>query len=193
MSIPFLPRHFTLLIISNSPSGFRDTNGDFYVVYKIDGNSIGDGSGSCGNSQNNPVSTPIMLQKMQSDRVTPDGNPVQILDRDNIDGPLIEAPSLNYKDGLYYLFFSSNCYNSCKYDTSYATAKTINQTPYDKAHAPDAPLLQKGSYGLIDPGGARQDGFGTLLMFHADADGPGGVRYMYTAHINETAGAVHFL
>jgi beta-xylosidase len=106
-------------------------NGDFYVVYKIDDNNIGDGSGSCGNSKINPVPTPIMLQKMKSDRTTPDGDPVQILDRDSNNGPLIEAPALNFKDGLYYLFFSSNCNNSGNYDTSYATVKTINQNPYD--------------------------------------------------------------
>lgn len=191
MSVRFF-QVVTLLKNLNSPSGFKDTNGDFYVVYKVDGNNIGDGMGSCGQSKNNPVPTPIMLQKMQSDRVTPDGGPIKILDRSSNDGPLVEAPALNFKDGLYYLFFSSNCYSSGKYDTSYATAKTVNQMPYDKVLKPNAPLLKTGSFGLTDPGGARQNGAGDHIMFHADAAKPGGVRYMYTGHINENAGVVKF-
>jgi len=66
-------------------------------VYKVDGSSLG-GGGPCGNA-NGEYSTPIMLQEMEADGVTPTGNPVQILDRGPYDGPLIEAPALILHNG----------------------------------------------------------------------------------------------
>lgn len=62
-------------------------NGDtYYVVYKVDCNSLnGDGT---------THSTPIMLQGLNSDAITPNGDATQLLDRDDNDGPLTEAPSI---------------------------------------------------------------------------------------------------
>jgi hypothetical protein len=58
---------------TNSPAGFHDPkSGNIYVVYKIDGNNSGDG-GNGGNG-NDPVPTPIKLQKPQGDWMTPDGS-----------------------------------------------------------------------------------------------------------------------
>lgn len=79
------------------PAGFKDSDGSLYVVYKVDGGHLG-GGGPCGNGDESH-GTPIMLQKLNSDGVTPTGNPVQILDRDANDGPLIEAPSLVLHNG----------------------------------------------------------------------------------------------
>lgn len=62
--------------------------------------------------------TPIMLQRMLKDGVTPDGPPIQILDRIAEDGPLVEAPDIvRSKEGIYFLFFSSGCAT----DSSYAS------------------------------------------------------------------------
>jgi len=80
------------------PSGFQDTDGTRYVAYKVDGNNLG-GGGSCGNGDGSH-STPIMLQQLQGDGITPVGSPIQILDRGQYDGPLIEAPKIIYRDGL---------------------------------------------------------------------------------------------
>jgi beta-xylosidase len=99
------------------PSGFTDTDGKHYVVYKIDGNSIGHG-GNCNNAVAPIVPTPIMLQQVASDGFTPVGDPIQILDRDDADGPLVEAPDLILVNGVYVLFFSSNCFDSTLYDIS---------------------------------------------------------------------------
>ena len=52
------------------PSGFRDSDGSRYVVYKIDGNSLGHG-GVCNNGVAPIVDTPIMIQPVSSDGVTP--------------------------------------------------------------------------------------------------------------------------
>ncbi|KAB8255344.1 putative arabinan-endo 1,5-alpha-L-arabinase [Aspergillus pseudonomiae] len=147
-------------------AGFKDDDGTYYVVYKVDGNSLNQGS------EYHP--TPIMLQKLKSDAVTPDGDAVQLIDRDDADGPLVEAPSLVKSGGQYYLSFSSNWYNTLKYDVSYAVASTVTG-PYTKASAPDAPLLVSGDSSdggpLGGPGGSdfRQDG--GAIVFHAFNNG----------------------
>ena len=169
---------------SIDPDGFIDADGTIYVTYKIDGNSIGNG-GNCGNSVKPIVPTPIMLQKMKKDGVTPDGAPVQILDRSDVDGPLVEAPSLvRTSEGVYVLFFSSNCYAGSLYDVSYATATNI-KGPYKKAQAPNAPLMVTGKpFGqLYSPGGADVTPDGTKLVFHADLGTSASTRQMYTANI----------
>jgi beta-xylosidase len=79
-------------------SGFQDTDGTRYVVYKVDGSSLG-GGGPCGNADGSH-STPIMLQKLTSDGLSSVGSPVQILDRGQSDGPLIEAPNLLLQNGV---------------------------------------------------------------------------------------------
>ncbi|KAH8697077.1 putative endo xylanase [Talaromyces proteolyticus] len=149
------------------PDGFIDTDGTIYVTYKIDGNSL-DGDGTT-------HSTPIMLQKMHSDGITPDGDPIQLLDRSDLDGPLIEAPSIMLKDGIYYLSFSSNWYNTEKYDTSYGYATSITG-PWKKQYAPYAPLLKTGTGSknagkLSAPGGTDFSVDGTKIVFHANLNG----------------------
>ncbi|KAJ6617476.1 glycosyl hydrolase [Mycena sp. CBHHK59/15] len=154
-------------------------HGSIYVVYKIDGNSLGNG-GSCNNGIPPIHSTPIMLQKMAGDGYTPVGSAVQILDHDAGDGPLVEARSLIYVDGVFFLFFSSGCFSDTSYDLSYATATAVTG-PYTKAGAPSAPLLTAGKYGLRAPGSAcfAQDGSKVVLHAYLGADISGG-RGMWT-------------
>lgn len=57
-----------------------------------------------------------MLQQVSSDGHTLVGPPVQILTNGAQDGPYIEAPALDYLNGKYVLFFSSNCYQTTLYD-----------------------------------------------------------------------------
>jgi len=84
------------------PAAFKDpASGNQYIVYKVDGNSL--------NNDGTYHPTPIMLQQVNpSDGTTPIGGATQILDRDSWDGPLVEAPAMFTKNGIYYLFFSSN-------------------------------------------------------------------------------------
>lgn len=172
------------------PAGFNDPDGTRYVVYKVDGNSLG-GGGACGNGDYSH-GTPIMLQKLKANGVTTDGNPVQILDRDDADGPLVEAPSLVYAGGQYVLFFSSNCFNGDLYDTSYAIADDV-AGPYTKVLAPDAPLLVTGGAGgkLYSPGGAMVGPEGTSMVFHSDLKrADPGTRQMWTTGITIQKGRV---
>lgn len=146
------------------PDGFLDeSTGKRYVVYKVDGNSIGHG-GSCGNTVAPIVPTPLMLQEVSAaDGVTPIGQPTQILDRDDYDGPLIEAPALHRSDeGIYFLFFSSNCFTTPQYDVAYATATNI-LGPYTKS---SRPLLITSDAELTGPGGMDIIKGGSTFVFH---------------------------
>ena len=174
-------------------NGFQDSDGTNYLLYKIDGNSIGNG-GDCGNSVAPIQATPIMLQRMSADGITSDGSaPIQILDRSDADGPLVEAPSLvRVEDSsstggwLYFLFFSSNCYSSSLYDVSYAYSTSGVGGPYTKAQAPTAPLLQTGTpYSqLYAPGGLSVTSTGTQVVFMADEGQTADTRQMYTGSLN---------
>lgn len=157
------------------PSGFQDADGTRYVLYKIDGNSVGHG-GSCGNTIAPIAPTPIMLQQVAADGVTKIGDPYPILDRTDEDGPLVEAPSMLLTDtGLYILFFSSGCYLESTYNVNYATSTSVFG-PFQRA---PHPMIRTGEYTLQAPGGATAVNVGDQvgIAFHANC--PGG-RCMYT-------------
>lgn len=152
---------------SIDPSGFKDADGKRYVVYKIDGNSIGHG-GSCNNDVAPIVATPILLQEVDADGVTKIGKPIQVLDRTETDGPLVEAPTiLRNNKGLYVLFFSSGCFTESTYNVNYATAPNVTG-PYTRS---STPLIRTDdSFGLTAPGGATPIADGSGIVFHADCD-----------------------
>lgn len=168
------------------PATFVDTDDSIYVLWKVDGNNVGHG-GSCGNMVDPQVPTPIRLQRMRSDGVTPDGEPITILDRTKDDGPLVEAPELvKSKEGVYFLFFSSGCTRAPTYDLKYAWSYNISG-PYTRAALP---LLSTGDWGLLAPGSvgvarAEEDVNGTevwRMAFHARVTTNfGRVRSMWTA------------
>ncbi|MCJ1367689.1 hypothetical protein MMC16_006823 [Acarospora aff. strigata] len=172
---PYLPRSQPIACHPKEggaihPAGFRDSDGKLYVVYKVDGNAKGNG-GVCNNSKDPIKPTPIMLQGLRDDGVTPvAGDLFQLLDRDNRhnnDGPLVEAPSLVKRDGTYFLFFSSQCSFDANYDTSYATSKKLCGE-YKKT---DKPLLVAGGdLGLVGPGSSMIIPNGTLIAFHAQVE-----------------------
>jgi beta-xylosidase len=146
------------------PDGFYDdASGKRYVAYKIDGNALGNG-GACNNGVAPLKSTPIMLQEVSADGLSLVGAPSQILDRDDSDGPLVEAPSLHRsEEGVYFLFFASNCYSSPYYATSYATSGDV-RGPYVKA---GRPLLVTGDGpDVVGPGGLDVVNGGGLIGFH---------------------------
>ncbi|TVY82026.1 Xylosidase/arabinosidase [Lachnellula suecica] len=198
---PFVPLADTLFGCPFSgggaidPAGFKDTDGTRYVVYKVDGNNLG-GGGNCGNGDGSHA-TPIMLQKLQSDGITPDGDPFQILNRDpnGADGPYIEAPSLRLVDGMYYLSFSSGCYCDDTYDISYATS-TLLQNTFTKAQAPNAPLAVSKTGVGNSPGGADLNMHGNKIAFHYTISGSCGdplVRGMRVANVTTGGGTIHFV
>ncbi|KAJ5630231.1 uncharacterized protein N7484_010331 [Penicillium longicatenatum] len=168
---------------SIDPSGFLDSDGTRYVLFKVDGNSVGHG-GDCNNGVEPLVSTPIMLQKLQADGVTPIGDAVQILDRSTADndGPLVEAPSLVLHQGTYFLFYSTHCYTDPAYDVRWATASSI-VGPYQKANIQ---LMKTGEDGLTSPGGATACGCGDRMLLHGWCDSAKTKRCMYVADMRLT-------
>lgn len=158
------------------PAGFVDSDGTPYALYKVDGNSFGNG-GECNNGVEPIISTPIMLQKLKKDQVTTEGKPVKIFDREETDGPLVEAPYLvKSKEDIYFLFFSSHCFTSIRYNVNYATAKSI-KGPYKRAKQP---LLQTGDFDLDSPGGAAVSQDGSKILFHGNCSAG---RCMYAGNV----------
>ncbi|KAF4307405.1 hypothetical protein GTA08_BOTSDO04181 [Botryosphaeria dothidea] len=168
--------------------------GQRYIVYKVDGNAIGNG-GICGNTIEPIVPTPLLLQAVEDDGVTPVGDPVTILDNAGVsDDGLIEAPSLvKTWDGQYVLFFSSGCYSTQNYTLSYAFSTSGNVTgPYQRG---DSPLLSTGDYdgtNLTSPGGADVHWDARRMVFHVQdtSQEPDLVREMWIAQIEVQDGAV---
>nr|GAT47078.1 arabinanase/levansucrase/invertase superfamily protein [Mycena chlorophos] len=141
-------------------SGFEAPGGALYLVWKVDGNSKGQ-------------STPIFIAPIGANGYTITGTPVQLITDSSVDGNIVEAPSMVYWDGWYYLFFSSNSYNTLYYDVSYAVSTSVTG-PFTKVQAPNAPLLVSGDCGTAGPGGA------TVInvlnnyvnaVFHSDING----------------------
>ncbi|KAJ5274054.1 hypothetical protein N7478_009179 [Penicillium angulare] len=183
---PYIPSNTPLSCRLNQggsidPSGFQDADGTRYAVFKVDGNSIGHG-GDCNNGIEPLVQTPIMIQKLQADGVTPVGDAVQILDRDTVDndGPLVEAPSLLLHQGVYYLFYSTHCYTDKAYDLRWATASSIGG-PYRKKNVQ---LLETGQHGLTSPGSATVCGCGDRMLFHGFCNSAKTTRCMYVADVS---------
>ena len=138
-----------------------------------------------------------MLQQVSpSDGFTLIGDPQQILDRGDADGPLVEAPSLtrvadaNSAGGwLYILFFSSNCYSGDLYDVSYATSSNgirNGGADYEKS---SAPLLVTGSDGgqLYSSGGLDVGPDASKVVFHADLGQSADTRQMWVGQITVDA------
>jgi len=118
----------------------------------------------------------------KDDWTTPIGPAIQILDRTDADGPLVEAPNLTRtSDGTYVLFYSSHCYSSAQYDVKYATARDI-KGPYVRGGT----LIKSGDLGgLVSPGGASSVPGGSSLVFHANC---GAGRCMYTTPVAFSGG-----
>jgi len=178
---------------SIDPAGFRDpADGTRYVLFKLDGNSVGNG-GDCNNGNPPILDTPIMLQPVEEDGFTLRGDAVEILHRvtEDGDGPLVEAPSLVFVGGMYYLFYSTHCYTDVLYDVRFATAASVSG-PFYKGNAS---LVRTGQFNLTSPGGgtvwAAGGEEGPRLLFHGFCREE--VRCTYAAELEIGAGDVRFV
>ncbi|KAF2764357.1 Arabinanase/levansucrase/invertase [Teratosphaeria nubilosa] len=179
---PYTATSDTALICPLSQGGAIDAAGyndneSRYIVYKVDGNSIGHG-GACGNDVSPYVATPLILQPVASDGVTLQGTATTLLNNDGAsDQGIVEAPSLVKSGSTYILFFSSGCYMTGNYNVDYATASSITGT-YTRA---SSPLFETGVDGLTAPGGADIWTDAKHLVFHANY---GSGRAMYQAIVS---------
>ncbi len=147
------------------PTVFTEDDGSRYLLWKNDGNSRGQ-------------DTWLWLQKLSADGLSLLGSPRRLLKQDHPwEGRLVEAPTLWKQRGKYYLFYSANAYNTCRYAIGYATADTL-AGPYVKPA--DQPWLAS-TPDLCGPGGEDivRAGDGSLWMaYHAWTHGPGSYRGM---------------
>ncbi|KAG9518576.1 putative endo-arabinase, partial [Aureobasidium melanogenum] len=164
-------------------SGFRDADGTRYVVYKIDANSLGNG-GLCGNEVEPILSTPILIQQVESDGVTKVGDTFELITNDSPeDGPLVEGPSMIHSGDTYYLFYSSNCFTTTNYDVAYATSSSPTS-----GFTKQGTLFGTGYGGLRGPGGADAAFDNSHFAFAAQKGD--GRRELYTARITTSGDRV---
>ncbi|KAL3441296.1 putative arabinan-endo 1,5-alpha-L-arabinase [Aspergillus insuetus] len=165
-------------------AGFRDDDGTLYIVYKVDGSAL-----NTGDSESHP--TPLVLQEVEVDGYTAVGDPVTLLDHNDSEDPLIEAPAIAKVDGTYFLFYSSHMFDSPDYDSRYATAPSV-AGPYTRVRQVVAPGDESNVGPLSGPGGADISEDGTKLLFHANRNGenPRGGRALYAARVSMVDGRV---
>ncbi|WP_405058056.1 family 43 glycosylhydrolase [Kribbella sp. NBC_01505] len=138
---------------------FVDRDGSRYLVWKNDGNAIGKPS-------------TLWLTKTTDNGKTLVGGNSALLSSNGI----AEAPDLVQRDGRYLLFFSTNGYNDCNYQSTYATATslagpwTVQQRPLMTTQAFDGHVC--------GPGGA--DFVGDKVFLHGWANGS---RHLYVADV----------
>lgn len=105
----------------------EDDAGTPYLVYKIDGNSVGQ-------------PTPIFARQLAPDRLTFAAGSMQVQllvnDPGTWEGGVVEAPYFARHDGSWYLFYSGNVYDH-RYRTGVARSAALTG-PYEK-HGP--PIL----------------------------------------------------
>lgn len=142
---------------SIDPSPFVDADGRAYLYWKSDENAV-----ACGGTAR------LWGQELTVDGLSVTGAAVPLLAMDRAwERPLIEAPSMVLRGGVYTLFYSAGWYDSPSYAIGYATCERA-LGPCTKVTL-DAPFL--GSVGpLAGPGGQEifEDASNaTWMAFHA--------------------------
>jgi len=131
---------------------FVDSNGLPYLLWKNDGNSVGQTSY-------------IWCQQLLSNGLGFTGPLVQLIHNDQSwEGGLVEAPAMVKHGSTYYLFYSGSFYGNCSYATGYATSGSV-LGPFTKSGS--SPWLS--SFGSVcGPGGADTvvDNTGTTWMYY---------------------------
>jgi len=152
---------------SIDPSVFVDVDGAPYLLWKNDGNAIGE-------------PTWVYIQPLSADGLTLEGQPTALITADQPwEGTLVEAPILWLHDGQYVLFYSANAYGDARYAVGYARSDSL-LGPYEK---PEAPMLETSiPNGIVGPGGqdvvTDAEGADWLLLH---GWGPNNYRRLYLA------------
>ncbi|MCP3166275.1 glycoside hydrolase family 43 protein [Myxococcus qinghaiensis] len=132
---------------------FTDTAGTGYLVWKADGNAVGQ-------------PTPIYGQALSADGLSLVGTRRTLITNNlGWEGGVVEAPWVVARGGYYYLFYSGNAYYNSTYAVGVARA-TSPLGPYTKA---GAPILATGG-GWVGPGHnsvVNGPGGETVMVYHA--------------------------
>lgn len=147
------------------PYTFVDTDGARYLLWKNDGNS-------------RHKDTWLWIQRLSQDGLTLLGQPRRLIKQDKPwEDTLIEAPTLFYHHGKYYLFYSGHDFSSCAYAIGYAVSDSL-YGPYVKPQSTPwvsstAQVCGPGGQDIIDLG--RGD---TWMVYHRWEKGPRTYRSM---------------
>lgn len=115
---PFRDSNTRPFICQNTEGGsidanpFRDADGTLYLYWKNDGNCC-------------MKATYLYGQQLAPDGLSLIGEPVRLVRNDQLwKGPVVEAPTMWLRDGVYYLFYSGNVYAGEKYAVGYAVCES---------------------------------------------------------------------
>jgi beta-xylosidase len=108
-------------------TAFVDRDGSRYLIWKNDGNCCG-------------LATRFFMQPLTADglKLTGKVTDMGVVNNEQWEGGVIEAPTMLLRDGTYYLFYSANGYDSEFYSIGYATSKKLSG-PY--VDAPENPIV----------------------------------------------------
>lgn len=96
-----------------------------YLLWKEDQNDF-----------NPPRPTPLIMQELSPDGLKVVGEPKELLRNDrDWEGVLVEAPTLIFENGWYYLFYSGNVYAIDEYAVGVSRSRTV-WGPYEKYPEP---------------------------------------------------------
>jgi|SRR5437867_4386692 len=135
------------------PSVFTAENGVQYLLWKNDGNAVGQ-------------DTNIYLQELSTDGLSLVGAAAALIKQDKAwEGSVVEGPVLWTHGGKFYLFYCANNFASSAYATGYAESDFL-RGPYTK---PGGPLVTSQGY-VVGPGGPEivvgPDG-NDWMLYHA--------------------------
>lgn len=147
---------------------FQDANGTHYLVWKADGNAVGQ-------------QTPIYGQALSASGTSLVGARTTLITNNlGWEGGVVEGPWVVFKNGYYYLFYSGNAFYNGTYAVGAARA-TSPLGPYTKA---GAPILTTNST-WIGPGHCsvvNTPAGNSAMVYHAwltgHVNGPGDARLM---------------
>jgi len=175
---PFVDSSSKPLVCQGSLGGsidatpFVDANGTRYLIWKNDGNCCG-------------LPTRFWIQRLSDDglRLTGNASDLGVVNDEPWEGALIEAPTLILRNGVYFLFYSANGYDTEFYAVGYATSRKL-LGPY--VDAPENPILAS-AWGRPVTSRARGPGHQSIVS------APGGQLWMaYHAWDQDAVGYGNF-
>ncbi|MFF5228783.1 glycoside hydrolase family 43 protein [Dactylosporangium sp. NPDC000521] len=134
-------------------SPFRDSDGSLYLLWKNDGNAVGQ-------------DTWLWSQRLSEDGLRLVGEPVRLLRQtEPWEGHVVEGPFLWRHEDRLYLFYAANAYDKADYAEGYA----LCDTPLGPCRKPGGDPVLKSGGGASGPGHASMVEFKgrTWLLYHA--------------------------